>query len=90
MQRSEIQGSLSSYQVRPPDSTSLHRATLLQEKKTTYSRQGAKHAQVFLSDNKQEHEVPGVPGAFAREKIIKSRRGAGYAEEFGDYKIIAL
>jgi hypothetical protein len=37
----------------------------------------------FLGDNKQEHEVPGVPGAFARKKQIYSRQGAKHAKAFG-------
>jgi hypothetical protein len=44
---------------------------------------GRKARKGFLGDNKQVHEVPGVPGAFARKKQIYSRQGAKHAKALG-------
>jgi hypothetical protein len=55
----------------------------LREKKTINSRQGAKYAKVYWVRTKNNIEVLGDLGAFAREKTINSRQGAKYAKVFG-------
>ena len=62
----------------------------LRERKTNKLSPRRKARKGICGKNKINIEILCGLCASAREKTIKSRRDAGYAEEFGGYKIIAL